>query len=378
MRVRRWISLAAIYALSALLALAAAEAVLRARAPRRDGYWIFPPGLRATVRTNAATQPGIEGEARFHVNSRGLRGDEPRAGAAYRILVLGGSATECLFLDQTEAWPQRVQERLAKREGPRVWVGNAGRSGMTSRDHRFQAELLLRQEPEIDALVIMAGVNDLTIRLLQDESYDPRYLEDPRNRERQVLHAFTLTPESRPAAWRPVLWQALLGPAPALGSRHAPEQYAVWRRRRRQAATVRETLPDLSPALVEYAGNLQRVAEACRSRSVRLVMLTHPTLWRGELPPDEADLLWFGGVGDFMRRDVSTYYSVAALARGMALYNEALLAVCRAAGGECIDTAALLAGGRGLFYDDCHLTERGAERLADVVADHLASRPPGW
>ena len=47
----------------------------------------------------------------------------------YRILTLGGSSTECLVLDQTEAWPQLLQDRLNETNKYQVWVGNAGQSG---------------------------------------------------------------------------------------------------------------------------------------------------------------------------------------------------------------------------------------------------------
>jgi lysophospholipase L1-like esterase len=295
--------------------------------------------------------PGVSGEARFFTNSHGLRAEEATADREYHVLALGGSTTECLFLDQAEAWPRLVQDRLNRRAGPRVWLGNAGRSGMTSRDHRLHAQVLLRQEPKTDAIFLMAGINDLTIRLLRDDAYDAHYLEDPEHQAQQTQHAFAVSPS--PATERdrtPELWKLLTRRARrSHPSAHSPEQYPVWRRRRGEATHIRDSLPDLTSALEEYARNLQAVIETSRAHGVRLLLLTQPTLWREDLSTEEQDLLWFGGVGDFMRRDVDTYYSAGALAQGMRLYNDTLLEVCRSSGLECLDVAAQLSGERSFF-----------------------------
>lgn len=47
--------------------------------------------------------------------------------------------------------------------------------------------------------------------------------------------------------------------------------YATWRERRRNAAAIRQTLPDLNTALAEYAGNINTIIDLTRHESVRLI-----------------------------------------------------------------------------------------------------------
>ncbi|NIN70116.1 MAG: hypothetical protein GTO63_36630, partial [Anaerolineae bacterium] len=75
-----------------------------------------------------------------------------------------------------------------------------------------------------------------------------------------------------------------------------------------------------------------------------------------------------GGVGDFIAELSLEYYSAAALAEAMDLYNGALLDLCRARGVECLDLAALVPKDSSIFYDDAHLTEKGARWVAHEVA----------
>ncbi len=132
-------------------------------------YRIWPPHLETLFRPAPGLMPGIEGESRFRINSRGLRGDEPDPSARYRILVLGGSTAECLYLDQEETWPALVQGLLRERAPALgVQVENAGVSGRDTRDHVVQARHLLPQLPDLDCVLLLCGVNDLTLRLSRD------------------------------------------------------------------------------------------------------------------------------------------------------------------------------------------------------------------
>ena len=87
-------------------------------------------------------------------------------------------------------------------------------------------------------------------------------------------------------------------------------------------------------------------------------------------------LLWFGWKDREPWEGATEYYSVTALATGMAAYNRTLLETCAAENVECIDLAAALPQDASAFYDDCHFNEHGARLAADVVAEHLSLAPP--
>ena len=110
---RRILGRLALILVSGLLAVAALELVLRLAAPADEGCRVWPPHLETTLHPRPEIMPGVEGPSRFRVNSRGLRGDEPPEGDAHRVLCVGGSTTECLYLDQEESWPGLLQTLLA-------------------------------------------------------------------------------------------------------------------------------------------------------------------------------------------------------------------------------------------------------------------------
>ena len=322
--------------------------------------------------------PGVSGASRFTTNALGLRGEEWSPDDSYRILTIGGSTTESLYLDDREAWPRLLQDRLnAGRAGSGVWVGNAGKSGLSSRHHVVQVMRLLEQHP-VDALVVLVGVNDLHYRLSRDTAFQPIDQEPKSEFRRIYLTAYSIWP-ARPARfWEPVAVQRRWARAHQRLERpehvtqdDAGRNYVRWRRHRRAASALRGELPDLGPALLEYARNLHTIVDLAERHAARVVLATQPVMWHAELGPEERALLWLGGVGPFQSEPGHEYYTVEALADGMARYNAVLLEVCAARGLDCADLAAALPRDPSVFYDDCHLNEGGARQVAGLLAEHF-------
>lgn len=376
---------AALVLCSIAISLVAAEVALRLAIP--SGFFIWKPHMSRTFHPTPGTMPGVSGESHFRTNSLGLRGDEPSDQDRFRILALGGSTTECLFLDQSEAWPQLLQGLLnADGRSPRTWVGNAGMSARNTRHHVMAMRHLPLREMKIDAVVMLPGINDLSIRLSQDAAYDPRALQDPSNERRLIAETFLGLARGDPRdPWfkQTALWQLARGVKalwfPSADSGAVQDDvgavYDEWRRHRQQAARLIATMPDLGSALDEYRRNLREVAALAKANSVRLILLTQPTMWRPGLPPELDRLLWFGGVGNFQVQPGQPYYSVEALAEGIRRYNDELLQVCKEQLAECIDLTGL-AKDTSVFYDDVHFNESGSRQVAQLVATYLMAHPP--
>jgi hypothetical protein len=122
---------------SLVLGLCMIELAARAWIRMRRAYYVFSPRTRHELTLDAVTHPQLPSRVRFFINSDGERGDEfvPRPDT-YRILVAGGSSTECYFLDQDDAWPCLVQAHLSTRSSltilgaKHVHAGSIGSSGM--------------------------------------------------------------------------------------------------------------------------------------------------------------------------------------------------------------------------------------------------------
>ena len=383
--IKSFLVAAALVLTSMSLAAIAVEVCLRIALP--VGYFIWKPHLNRTFYPVPGVMPGVSGESRFQTNALGLRADEITESNVYRILTLGGSTTECLYLDQAEAWPQLVQETLnGVAKAPQTWVGNAGMSGRNSRHHVVALRRIALQELKIDAVVLLAGVNDLSIRLSQGDGYDPLTMYKPEAARKLLAETFTGLERGYPRdPWikRTVLWQLLRGlkkglanPPPTAGEQdQAGGIYKTWRKHRQEATSLIRTLPDLTASLDEYARNVKEMATLAREKSVRLIVVTQPTMWRPGLPDDLESLLWFGGVGDFQVHPGQPYYSVDALAEGIKRYNDVLLQQCASERIECIDLSALEKD-TTVFYDDVHFNEAGSRKVARIISDHLKARAP--
>ncbi|MEE9608913.1 MAG: hypothetical protein V3U03_14330, partial [Myxococcota bacterium] len=150
------------------------------------------------------------------------------------------------------------------------------------------------------------------------------------------------------------------------------------RMHRKHASALMPLLPELSPALKDYARNIDAIIDAAQARGVRPIFLTQPTLWRPGLSEEARELLWMGAARASPRatKRGQPYYTVEALAEGMRIYNDELLRICRERGVECIDAAATLPQDTSVFWDDAHMTEEGARQLAELVAAYLLDTPP--
>ncbi len=376
---------AAVFLVSLVVVLVAVEMASRALLP--DGYLVWPPGFQTTFDASDAVG-GVAFPGTLTINSIGMRGDEPTDGEAYRILAVGASTTICVYLDDANVWPYRLQTRLEEALGRgTVWVGNVGRPGHTSGQHLLQVDKLLPQHPEMDAVVLLVGINDLLLHLGILIDPPPGFLKRGADSRRDLRMAFTLVPgwdDDAPwyqrnfagRLWRLARWK----PAPGReGLRPMDEKgdfVQMMRGYRQRAPGRNRPLPDLSQAIAGYAERLNRIIDVAQREGVRVVLLTQPSLWRTNLPESDRKLLWGGG--PLLDRLVpeAVYYSIAALADGMERYNKALLEVCHARKVECVDVAAQMPRTREIFYDDAHFTDAGAARLGGVLADYFLATAP--
>jgi hypothetical protein len=372
-----WRAKAILILISLVVSLVAAEFLLRWALPGGDRFYVWPPGYKFSFRPDPKIYPGSSPQVNFTINSAGIRGDEFRRDQTYRILVVGGSTAECFNLALEATWPYLVQTILRRKTGRKIWVGNIGLSGLNTRDHVLQMKFL--KNPRINAAIFLIGINDLSLRLMRDVRYDPKFAENPAGMKHQVQHAFKV----RPRSWEPfpknlALYQVLRRIKHKLfpPKKATQDLTTQWRRHRAQAKVFRPKLPDMKSALAEYARNIKRLIALCRARGIRPIFLTQPTMWKDKMSPAEVRLLWLGGVGEYQAKPGSDYYSTGALARGMEMYNRTLTKICRAQGVECLDVAGLIKKNLTNFCDACHYTVAGSLVLARAVADYLASRPP--
>ncbi|KAA3598333.1 MAG: hypothetical protein DWQ06_11445 [Calditrichaeota bacterium] len=373
-----------------LICLVFAEIILRIAMPEPQNYMLRHPNINLVFTPKTEIMPGIYGDSKFSTNSLGLRGGEIEENHNYKILATGGSTAEDLYLDQEESWI-RIAERETSAQSSKynLWIGNAGKSGQNSRDHYIQLKYLLPQLPEIDAVMILVGMNDFMLRLRRDKIYDPNFMQKEDAEEILIPRVFHILPEKEdptvPFVKRLALWKFMrkikyLFVEPE----HSQDQvlgligeaYQKWRENRQSASTILDTLPEMSGGLREYKQNLNLIIDLCKQHNKRVILLTQPSIWREDLEPEIEKLLWLGGIGDYQGKKGQKYYSPKALAEGMELYNQTLLDVCKERDVECIDVANEIPKDTTAFFDDCHFNEGGGKKVGKVVTNYLLQNLP--
>ncbi|MEM7477627.1 MAG: SGNH/GDSL hydrolase family protein [Planctomycetota bacterium] len=353
-----------LFCYSALFAAGIAEAGLSCFVSQPNGPTPWPPMRR--IVTDANTMPGIEGEIQFTVSSLGIRGpDESEFDRSdLRILCVGGSTTECLYVTDKSSWPWQLQELLSQELNCKTYVGNAGRSGHFTLHHSYQIrnyDLVSR----FDRIVILCGINDM-VRFLR-ASYS-------RSKGRVANEALTAGPEDQvyyrrlhlAQVIRAFVWQYV----DPVGFKQdaSGEWYSKVRLQRQES--IRESgykqLPDgLEDSIRRYRSDLMDVLKACRERGVKPILATQPALYQAELPAELEELIWM------------TKLEPGNVARVMEAYNETTLSVCRAENIPCLDLASLLPKDTTVFYDDCHFNVAGCEKVAELLSVYLAGELTG-
>ena len=133
--------------------------------------------------------------------------------------------------------------------------------------------------------------------------------------------------------------------------------------------------------LRDYARNLNTIIDLAQAKSVRLILVTQPSLYKEIMTPAEDSLIWGGALENSgkiepLPNQVNSYYTTGALSRGMKLYHQTLLQVCQTRNIECIDLASALPQDTTIFYSDVHYHENGARQVANILAQYLLSHPP--
>lgn len=358
-----------------------AELALRRFYRRRAMAWPLEPGSRVVSEIDRETLPSLDPIVRFYVNADGERGDPLPSdwSDVYRVLVAGGSAAECYYLDQDKQWPMVLQRLLTQHAAAlgvrRAHVGNIARSMQRCDCVAWMLEKMVPRMPRLDAVVLMVGASDL-VTWMQDGCP-----EDVRAVRPAPSHCFQQH-DLGPFGWSPsrlALREALR----RAKNRYFPKEvrrlrvgksFAKHRAMRASAKLIQET-PSTASMLAYYETWLRRTIEAGRSTGARVLVLRQPWLQK-EFTPEEAKLLWNFGRGRPYQEHVSEYYDIRLVHRLLAEVADVTERVARDVGAEVCELRTKLEPSFDIFYDTLHNTPRGCEAVGRLIAEALLAAPP--
>ncbi len=369
--------------LSLILSLIIAELSLRFVAPVPDPFESYKnprvqqyivsqyaPNIHWTT-TAEVGLPGMSGNNQFTTNNMGFRGDDlvnPKPSGEFRIFMVGGSSTECFYLDDRQAIHAVLQNELAKLDhgGRRIKVYNAGKAGDRTDDHiSMIVHRIVHLEP--DMIIVFAGINDLGTQG-GDEAFDYLHVRKRALHERlslSLLVKMTATEFQVPRRLY-VLRQYLLSPKERFGEVTLISNHRPLVRVRREAPITNEK-PFVSTA--PYRDNLITIAGVARGHRVPLVYMTQQTTWNSSVDPQAENWQWM-----LYDSKIDKTYRADLGDTALESLNDAMRQVAAEQRIPLYDLRRILPKSLEFFYDDVHFNVRGAQVAGKGLAEFISSQ----
>src|SRR5215475_4876455 len=363
---------------TSLICLAALEFALRRIAPVQDPFaemkvpradinqYIkseFPKHLRLVTEPEEGL-PGMRGPNVFTTNNMGFRGDDlimPKPANEFRIFMVGGSTTECLYLDDRNAVTRVLQNELNQTPAGHltVKVYNAGKSGDAIDDHLSMiVHRIVQLQP--DMIILFAGINDLTrainnydyLHYVQPAPYDrfryAKYLATESQIVRRFYYLFNRTSPNVTQVFQEI---------------HLNSQF-------REKVRLCNSLPvsNEQPRVDQNAflNNLKTIAGVAQAHGIKLVLMTQQTTWNGPDNGERKDWQWL------ICRS-GTRYREDFMNEAMTVLNDQTRQVARQYSLPLYDLAQTMPKSREFFFDDVHFNDRGAQEAAKGLAAVIRS-----
>lgn len=369
--------------LAALVFALFGEITARRLLRRRGAYYRYVPFRRLRVALDREALPALRPVIHVEVNGDGERGGPPpRAGEdALRALVVGGSAAECIFLDQDQTWPAVVEQALNRPENlralgvSRAHVGNVARAIIPCAQIDAMLRRMLPRYRRLDLVLVMVGASDVVSWMEQGL---PEKLPEVRVDPAKLFEQHDEGPwgwaPRRTALWRALrsLQRRLLRPVEVRAG--GGDWLTRTRKMRAAAPRIVDEAPDATPMLDHFEQHLAALLRTAQASAARVILVRQP--WLGAaLGPEEERQLWNFGVGRPYREEVGTYFSPRVVDAIMQQIDARAAAVAEALGVEQVDLGPRLDRSARMFYDELHFTPEGAEAVGRAVAEAIVRQP---
>lgn len=309
--------------------------VLRERRPDSDIPQTPPKDL-------AELANGLERKSYpFRVDSDGyLRPSQVHQKPDLTVAFLGGSTTECMFMQEEERFPYLVGRLMEKELGLKVNTLNAGASGNNSmHDLLVLQGKVLSKKPQ--AVVLMECINDLNFLVVMDEYWNP-------HATRGIVYDKEYGPIK---TW---IARHMIGrpdPGPAMG-----DEFSAQRGKMRTL-----NIPALTDS---FRKNMELFVYICRLHGIKPVLMTQFNRFTETPEPNLLRQM------EHIFKDWGTTYEGYRDAYRALL--DTMRAVAREQKVDLIDLDAQVPKTKEYLYDTVHLLPKGSALVADIVAPRLA------
>jgi hypothetical protein len=269
------------------------------------------------------------------------------------IVFLGGSTTECRFVDEEHRFPYLTGVLLEQQTGIKINSYNGARSG----NHSLHSlDILLNKVFPLkpDIVVMLHNINDLVI-LLHESSYWNQ------NSSRSVI--FDINKEIDANFYKIIRDRYI--PNLAMAMHKFDNSLRLLRKANKKSidefANIRgkQSMIDQFEMVNQFEMNLQSFISLCIARNIIPVIMTMPSRFKEK--PDQIILASLKNVG----LDYSQFREL------FNLFNNSIRKKARENNIMVIDLAKEIPPENEFMYDPVHYTDKGARKIADIVSDRL-------
>jgi GDSL-like Lipase/Acylhydrolase len=167
----------------------------------RQPVTTLEPNINRQFRVAGGEAFGVDGIQTITTDSKGYRTNTPidydrKEPGTLRIVAIGGSTTEDIYLDDAKTWTSLLAAHLSKALDRPVEMINTGVSGLRAQHHLFT--LLESEKFSPDIAVVMLGINTGTGRSKRESAAASKKLSP----------VLAVLPLSTPSCFKPSGWSA--------------------------------------------------------------------------------------------------------------------------------------------------------------------------
>lgn len=370
--------------LAAVVLIAAFELAARWWIRYRNEYFVYAPGARILLKLDQEAMPGFP-DVSINVNREGERGSElpGDCSSLYRVVVSGGSAAECYFLDQSSSWRGVTQtilrrpENLARLGVAHAHVGNIAKSSIAGEGLKLIFGKVLPQFGKVDTIVIMVGASAVLSWMQQGTPVVPDLgkadVDDCFMRHPD--HKFSFSPRYTATA---ELIRRFMDKRQPVKVREQVGRWLIKARQMRQnARDLRTTTPDPTPVIENFARYFDESLRLAKQKAGRVIVLSQPWFQKEAFTPREEAIFWNGGVGDVITEEVKAFYSHEVIFRLMKMIEDTVLNIAAKHQVEWLNVRLRIEPSMENYYDHFHFTPVGANKVAQMLCDMILEKHGG-
>lgn len=273
------------------------------------------------------------------------------------IAFLGGSTTECTYVDEENRFPYLAGRLMEKNYNLKVNSYNAGRSGNNSlHSINVLVNKVLPLKP--DVVVMMHNINDLAILLYEKTYWNKHPSRSPIIEKPPTFKTVGKDLEEMGRLIRDLTFPNLsaeLHKIFHLGLKSQADEF--------QGVRGQKIIVDREFLVQEFSRNLQTFINICRAREITPVLMTQPSRLKAEPDPFIAKLMQ----GMELQQGIGYQEFKGALD----LFNQTIREVGAKNQVLVIDLAEAIPQEKEYMCDVAHFNENGSRLVAQRVAEDL-------